>query len=198
MALKRSWCPSPRPLLLRAHRLYTIRRGDTLVSIADRFGVSLTQFRRWNKLPATGIKIPAGHRLHVAEPPWSAPAAATVTTERERPAAQPTRLPPLLTALGRRQATRPTPATPHRRKTQTAPLPRSTLRIRSHPRKHKNNRRPFLFACFDSFSISVVVRMTPHAEIIFCRKAEMQTPKWAAVIRWRQSDGRCDQDVRNE
>lgn len=47
---------------------YTTRRGDTLVSVADRFGVSLTQLRRWNKLPAIGIKIEAGHRLHVAEP----------------------------------------------------------------------------------------------------------------------------------
>jgi membrane-bound lytic murein transglycosylase D len=52
-----------------AHTVYyTTRRGDTLVSVADRFGVSLTQLRRWNKLPATGIKIDAGRRLHVAEP----------------------------------------------------------------------------------------------------------------------------------
>jgi membrane-bound lytic murein transglycosylase D len=47
--------------------LYTARRGDTLVSIADRFGVSLDQLRRWNKIP-TGIKVAAGTRLHVAEP----------------------------------------------------------------------------------------------------------------------------------
>jgi membrane-bound lytic murein transglycosylase D len=52
-----------------AHTLYyTTRRGDTLVSVADRFGISLTQLRRWNKLPASGIKIEAGRRLHVAEP----------------------------------------------------------------------------------------------------------------------------------
>jgi membrane-bound lytic murein transglycosylase D len=52
-----------------AHTVYyTTRRGDTLISVADRFGVSLTQLRRWNKLPATGIKIDAGRRLHVAEP----------------------------------------------------------------------------------------------------------------------------------
>jgi len=47
--------------------LYTARRGDTLVSIADRFGVSLDQLRRWNKIP-TGVRVEAGRRLHVAEP----------------------------------------------------------------------------------------------------------------------------------
>lgn len=52
-----------------AHTVYyTTRRGDTLVSVADRFGVSLTQLRRWNRLPAAGIKVEAGRRLHVAEP----------------------------------------------------------------------------------------------------------------------------------
>jgi membrane-bound lytic murein transglycosylase D len=47
--------------------VYTTRRGDTLVSIADRFGVSLDQLRRWNKIPA-GIKVEPGRRMHVAEP----------------------------------------------------------------------------------------------------------------------------------
>ncbi|MGA9670117.1 MAG: transglycosylase SLT domain-containing protein [Terracidiphilus sp.] len=46
--------------------LYTARRGDTLVTIADRFGVSLDQLRRWNRM--SGVKIEAGRRLHVAEP----------------------------------------------------------------------------------------------------------------------------------
>ena len=48
-------------------RLYTTRRGDTLVTIADRFGVSLSQLRRWNGIPS-GIRVEAGHRLRVAEP----------------------------------------------------------------------------------------------------------------------------------
>jgi membrane-bound lytic murein transglycosylase D len=47
-------------------RLYTVRRGDTLVTIADRFGVSLNELRRWNKIP--GIKVQPGQRLHIAEP----------------------------------------------------------------------------------------------------------------------------------
>ena len=59
--------PVPPSLAPSAHlRLYTVRRGDTLVTIADRFGVSLNQLRRWNKL--TGIKVEPGSRLHVAEP----------------------------------------------------------------------------------------------------------------------------------
>jgi membrane-bound lytic murein transglycosylase D len=47
--------------------MYTARRGDSLVSIADRFGVSLDQLRRWNKI-AAGTKVTPGQRLHVAEP----------------------------------------------------------------------------------------------------------------------------------
>jgi membrane-bound lytic murein transglycosylase D len=46
--------------------LYTVRRGETLVTVADRFGVSLSQLRRWNGI--SGIKVEAGRRLHVAEP----------------------------------------------------------------------------------------------------------------------------------
>jgi len=50
--------------------LYTTRRGDSLVTIADRFGVSLTQLRTWNKM--SGIKVEPGRRLHVAEPAGAA------------------------------------------------------------------------------------------------------------------------------
>jgi membrane-bound lytic murein transglycosylase D len=48
-------------------RLYTARRGDTLVTIADRFGVSLAQLRRWNGIPS-GTRVEPGRRLHIAEP----------------------------------------------------------------------------------------------------------------------------------
>jgi membrane-bound lytic murein transglycosylase D len=61
--------PVPPAASPSAHAVYyTTRRGDTLVSVADRFGVSLSQLRRWNKLGATGVKVEAGRRLHVAEP----------------------------------------------------------------------------------------------------------------------------------
>jgi membrane-bound lytic murein transglycosylase D len=53
--------------------MYTARKGDTLVTIADRFGVSLNQLRRWNKME--GVKVEVGRRLHVAEPA-SAPSTA--------------------------------------------------------------------------------------------------------------------------
>jgi membrane-bound lytic murein transglycosylase D len=48
-------------------RLYTVRRGDTLVTIADRFGVSLSQLRRWNAI-SSGVRVVPGRRLRVAEP----------------------------------------------------------------------------------------------------------------------------------
>jgi membrane-bound lytic murein transglycosylase D len=60
--------PVPQAAAPTAHTvMYTTRRGDTLVSIADRFGVSLDQLRRWNKI-ASGTKVTPGQRLHVAEP----------------------------------------------------------------------------------------------------------------------------------
>ena len=59
--------PVPPSATPSAHiTLYTARKGDTLVTIADRFGVLLSQLRRWNKI--TGTKVQPGQRLHVAEP----------------------------------------------------------------------------------------------------------------------------------
>jgi membrane-bound lytic murein transglycosylase D len=51
--------PSTRSLV------YTTHKGDTLVTIADRFGVSLVQLRQWNKLK--GLKVEPGRRLRVGE-----------------------------------------------------------------------------------------------------------------------------------
>jgi peptidoglycan lytic transglycosylase D len=61
--------PVPARAASTSHAVYyTTRRGDTLVSVADRFGISLSQLRRWNKLPNSGIRVDPGRRLHVAEP----------------------------------------------------------------------------------------------------------------------------------
>ncbi len=60
-------------------RLYTVRRGDTLVTIADRFGVSLSELRRWNSIPS-GTRVETGRRLRVAEP---APARTSSTRRRK-------------------------------------------------------------------------------------------------------------------
>jgi membrane-bound lytic murein transglycosylase D len=50
----------------RGTTLYRARRGDTLVTVADRFGVTVAQLRRWNHLRASA-EIP-GRKLYVAEP----------------------------------------------------------------------------------------------------------------------------------
>jgi membrane-bound lytic murein transglycosylase D len=57
---------APAPAISANTMLYTVRRGDTLVTIADRFGVSLAQLRRWNRM--AGTRVEPGRRLRVAEP----------------------------------------------------------------------------------------------------------------------------------
>ena len=52
---------------------YTVRRGDTLVTVADRFNVSVEELRRWNKLSARAVS--PGRTLAVAEPMRLAPTA---------------------------------------------------------------------------------------------------------------------------
>ena len=51
---------------------YTPRRGDTLVTVADRFNVSVEDLRRWNDLPGGTLRV--GHAMYVAEPVRLAPA----------------------------------------------------------------------------------------------------------------------------
>ena len=45
---------------------YRVRRGDTLVTIADRFGVTLNDLRHWNHVRGNSIGV--GRRLRVAAP----------------------------------------------------------------------------------------------------------------------------------
>jgi membrane-bound lytic murein transglycosylase D len=46
--------------------MYKAQRGDTLVTVADRFGVTVDQLRRWNHIGSSGIT--PGRRLYVSEP----------------------------------------------------------------------------------------------------------------------------------
>ena len=63
--------------------LYTARRGDSLVTISDRFGVSLADLRRWNHLAGTNTKVIPGSRIHVAEP--AAPPVSSHSRRRAAP-----------------------------------------------------------------------------------------------------------------
>jgi membrane-bound lytic murein transglycosylase D len=45
---------------------YTVRRGDTLITVADRFSVSVEELRRWNHMSSNAVK--PGVALTVAEP----------------------------------------------------------------------------------------------------------------------------------
>ena len=46
--------------------LYKVEHGDTLVTVADRFNITVQQLRRWNHL--SGTHLEPGRRLYVAEP----------------------------------------------------------------------------------------------------------------------------------
>ncbi len=60
------------PVVTATHtEMYKARRGDTLVTIADRFGVSLEELHRWNHL--TTNTIAAGQKIRVQAPLRLAP-----------------------------------------------------------------------------------------------------------------------------
>jgi membrane-bound lytic murein transglycosylase D len=46
--------------------VYKARHGDTLVTVADRFGVTVDQLRRWNRISSNAIT--PGRKLYVSEP----------------------------------------------------------------------------------------------------------------------------------
>ncbi len=46
--------------------IYRVRPGDTLINIADQFGVTVASLRRWNHL--RGHEVRRGQRLYVSEP----------------------------------------------------------------------------------------------------------------------------------
>lgn len=59
--------PLPLPSAPASHtEVYRARKGDTLVTIADRFGISLEDLHRWNHV--SGTSVLAGQRIRVTEP----------------------------------------------------------------------------------------------------------------------------------
>jgi membrane-bound lytic murein transglycosylase D len=64
---------------------YTVRRSDTLVTIADRFGISVEQLRSWNHLSSNHVAASAS--LYVVEPIRLAPTAHSARARRGRTAA---------------------------------------------------------------------------------------------------------------
>jgi membrane-bound lytic murein transglycosylase D len=64
---------------------YKVRRSDTLVTVADRFGVTVEQLRTWNHLRSSHVAT--GQSLYVVEPIRLAPSARTSLARRGRSAA---------------------------------------------------------------------------------------------------------------
>jgi membrane-bound lytic murein transglycosylase D len=91
--------------------VYKTRRGDTLVKIADRFGVSLEDLHRWNHV--TGTAVAAGQRIRVTEPVHLAPG-----TREHSHAASPSTV--SHTAAGKRSTTAKNPAASTRKSTNVA------------------------------------------------------------------------------
>ena len=54
---------------------YTTRRGDTLITVADRFNVTVDELRRWNKMTTGAVRV--GQAIYVAEPVRLAPSTRT-------------------------------------------------------------------------------------------------------------------------
>jgi membrane-bound lytic murein transglycosylase D len=50
----------------RRQQRYTVRRGDTLIAVADRFDISVEDLRGWNHLAANAVR--PGQSLNVVEP----------------------------------------------------------------------------------------------------------------------------------
>jgi membrane-bound lytic murein transglycosylase D len=110
-----------------AHRvLYTVRRGDTLITIADRFGVSLAELRRWNDL--TGIRVEQGRRLHVAEPV----PAQHVSNSRRRHASTTTHSPSTASHAKSSSVTKERPSQARKEPAQSAHKPTGTKKRLSH------------------------------------------------------------------
>lgn len=74
-----------------APTVYTVRRGDTLYSIAWRYGLDYRRIARWNQIAAPYVIYP-GQALRLREPPSGSGRVASADSRR-RPEAKPERRP---------------------------------------------------------------------------------------------------------
>jgi len=65
---------------------YSVRRGDTLASISDEFGVTVAELRRWNGLKATTTRVNRGVRLRIYPGGLGAPPVTTASAKPATPA----------------------------------------------------------------------------------------------------------------
>jgi membrane-bound lytic murein transglycosylase D len=82
----------PQPVVGKLVR-YTVRRGDTLASIADEFGVTVPELRRWNHLRSRTTRVNRGVRLRIypggLDVPPTTVASAKKPATPAKPAAKP-------------------------------------------------------------------------------------------------------------
>lgn len=103
--------PAAQPQLVAGKLVrYSVRRGDTLTSIADEFGVSVAELRRWNGLRSTTSRVNRGVRLRIYPGGLGAPPA---TATASRPATTPA-------AAASRTAAPAAPTTPRTQVAQAA------------------------------------------------------------------------------
>lgn len=77
--------PVPPPRVVTVRTRYRARRGDTIVTVADRFGVTTRQLRRWNGIRSN--RLPVGRLLYVSEPVRSRHRSGRDGGHRRRPSA---------------------------------------------------------------------------------------------------------------
>ena len=180
-------------------RMYTARRGDTLVTIADRFGVSLNQLRRWNKI--TGIKVEPGRRIHVAEP---VVARRTSSARRRRTSTAAAKPPTAGHSCATSKAAGASKSTAHRVRGKARCEARHEVcrkakifnaQVRSVLEKEIGDLITHL--CFAGVCVQAIT-ITISANGAEISVARMLKKSRAAASRWRQWDGRCGQDVCNE
>jgi membrane-bound lytic murein transglycosylase D len=73
--------PIAAPTLAAGQQRYTLRAHDTLITVADRFGISVEQLRSWNHLSSN--RVSPGRSLYVVEPIRLAPGARSTRGRRK-------------------------------------------------------------------------------------------------------------------